>query len=285
MPELPEVETVVAGLRKTVLGKTIQNVEILYPKIVKSDLKMLTKGLPGNRIKQIQRRGKNILFSLSDRNTLWAHLGMTGHMFYFGKKVKADKHDVAVFRFRGNPGELHFHDLRKFGRLSLLNHSADELPTARLGPEPLQVSFKEFAKLFRSRKRMLKPALLDQSFIAGIGNIYADESLFEAKIHPQTRTDKLSEVALRGLYWGIRKTLKKAIRTGGSSVANYLDVDGNPGHFQIYHKVYGREGKPCPRCKAKIKRILVGQRSTHFCPKCQRFDFAHRPENIEGKRR
>ncbi len=267
MPELPEVETVVAGLRQTVLGRTIRRIEILCPKIVKSNLRSLTNRLPGRRIEEISRRGKNILFSLSDKNTLLAHLGMTGHMFYFTKKTQKDKHDVAVFKFKDAQGELHFHDTRKFGKLLLLTNG--QQPLQKLGPEPLQISLSEIVKLFRSRKRMLKPALLDQSFIAGIGNIYADESLFEAKLHPQRTTDKLSDEEIKRLYQAIRKTLNKAIKTGGSSVNNYVDVEGNPGHFQIYHKVYGKEGKPCPRCGAKIKRILVGQRSTHFCPKCQ----------------
>jgi formamidopyrimidine-DNA glycosylase len=268
MPELPEVETVVAGLRQTVLGRTIRKIEVLCPKIVKSGLRSLTDRLPGQRIEEISRRGKNILFSLSDKNTLLAHLGMTGHMFYFTKKTQKDKHDVAVFRFKKTPGELHFHDTRKFGKLVLFTNG--QQPIQKLGPEPLQISLSGFVKLFRSRKRMLKPALLDQSFIAGIGNIYADESLFEAKIHPQRTTDQLTDEELKRLYQAIRKTLNKAIKAGGSSVSNYVDVEGNPGHFQIYHKVYGKEGQPCPRCGAKIKRILVGQRSTHFCPKCQR---------------
>jgi len=267
MPELPEVETVVTGLRQTVLGRTIRKIEVLCPKIVKSSLRSLTNRLPGQRIEAISRRGKNILFSLSDKNTLLAHLGMTGHMFYFTKKTQKDKHDVAIFRFREATGELHFHDTRKFGKLVLLTNG--QQPIQKLGPEPLQISLSEIVKLFRSRKRMLKPALLDQSFIAGIGNIYADESLYEAKLHPQRTTDQLTHEELKRLYQAIRKTLTKAIKTGGSSVNNYVDVEGNPGHFQIYHKVYGKEGKPCPRCGAKIKRILVGQRSTHFCPKCQ----------------
>lgn len=268
MPELPEVETVVAGLKKTVLGRTVQEVKILTPKIVKSDLRQLTSSLAGKKIEEISRRGKNILFSLSDKNTLLAHLGMTGHMFYFTGKTQRDKHDVAVFRFKDSQGELHFHDTRKFGKLVLLTNG--QQPNQKLGPEPMQISLSEFVKLFLSRKRMLKPALLDQSFIAGIGNIYADESLFEAKIHPQRTTGQLTDEELKRLYQAIRKTLKKAIKTGGSSVNNYVDVEGNPGHFQIYHKVYGKGDKPCPRCGAKIKRILVGQRSTHFCPRCQK---------------
>lgn len=269
MPELPEVETIVTGLRQTVLGRTIRGIEILCPKIVKSNLRSLTNTLPGKRIEEISRRGKNILFSLSDKNTLLAHLGMTGHIFYYTKKADPDKHDVVLFRFRGQ-GELHFHDPRKFGKLLLVDNSDGSDPTDQLGPEPLQLSLPEFVQLFRSRKRMLKPALLDQDFIAGIGNIYADESLYEAEIHPQKTTDKLTPAQLKRLYQAIRKTLTKAIKTGGSSVDNYVDVEGNPGHFQIYHKVYGKEDKPCHRCRAKIKRILVGQRSTHFCPRCQR---------------
>ncbi len=267
MPELPEVETVVAGLKKTVLGRTIQEVKIFSPKIVKSDLRELTVSLPRKRIKEINRRGKNILFLLSDNKTLVAHLGMTGHLFYYSKRAQGNKHDVALFRFKDAQGELHFHDIRKFGKLALMTNGQE--PIQKLGPEPLQISFDEFVELFRNRKRLLKPALLDQSFLAGIGNIYADESLFEAKLHPLRKTYSLSKVELLRLYKAIKKVLTKAIKTGGSSVDNYVDVEGNPGHFQIYHKAYGKEGKPCSRCRAKIKRILVGQRSTHFCPRCQ----------------
>lgn len=268
MPELPEVETVVAGLKKTVLGKTIQKVDLFYPKIVKSDLFQFRLKLPGTKIEEIQRRGKNILFSLSDQHTLLAHLGMTGHMFFYHQSSKPDKHDVAIFKFL--EGELHFNDIRKFGKLALLSRELEKSHTQKLGPEPLQISFKNFTRLFRRHRRMVKPVLLDQSFLAGIGNIYADEALFEARIHPKMRTHKLDGEALKRLYNGIRKTLKKAIKTGGSSVVNYVDVNGEKGHFQIYHKVYGKTGEPCPRCGAKIKRILVGQRSTHFCPTCQK---------------
>jgi formamidopyrimidine-DNA glycosylase len=270
MPELPEVETVVAGLNRTVLGKSFSQIKVLDPRILNSDLGTLKRKLPGQRIKQVSRRGKYILFSLSHRNTLLAHLGMTGHLFYYTQPARVDKHDVAIFKFRGCKAELHFHDIRRFGKLAWFNHSGDSLPTEKLGPEPLQISFEEFVRLFRSRKRTLKPAILDQSFIAGLGNIYADEALFNARIHPLVSTDRLSKDALNRLYLGIRKTLKHAIKTGGSSVVNYAGVDGKRGHFQIHHKVYGKEGKPCPRCGAKIKRILLGQRSTHFCPRCQR---------------
>src|SRR4030066_2389631 len=264
MPELPEVETVIRGLKKTILGKTIQKVEVFFPKVIKQELPKFSRNLENSSIEKISRRGKNILISLSNGKTWLTHLGMTGHLFFQkSNNLPKAKHDILKIRFKNNSGGLRFEDMRKFGRTYIVEENPLKA-IEKLGPEPLKVSFKQFEEIFSATKRKIKPALLDQSLLAGIGNIYADESLFEAKIHPQTRTDKLSEVALRGLYWGIRKTLKKAVKTGGSSVANYVDVDGNPGHFQIYHKVYGREGQPCPRCGAKIKRILVRQRSTHF---------------------
>ncbi|OGC77375.1 MAG: DNA-formamidopyrimidine glycosylase, partial [candidate division Zixibacteria bacterium RBG_16_40_9] len=214
--------------------------------------------------------GKNILISLSNGKTWLTHLGMTGHLFFYSNNnLTAEKHDVLKIKFKNNSGELRFEDMRKFGRTYIVEDHPQK-PIEKLGPEPLKVSFKQFEKIFSSRKRKMKPALLDQSLIAGIGNIYADESLFEAKIHPETRTDRLSQKKLSALYQAIRKIIKRAIETGGSSVRSYVDVEGRKGYFQIFHKVYGKEGERCPRCKTKIKRIVVGQRSSHFCPKCQR---------------
>ncbi len=270
MPELPEVETVIRGLKKTILGKTIQKVEVFYPKVIKQELPKFSRNLENSSIEKITRRGKNILISLSNGKTWLTHLGMTGHLFFHSNNnLTAEKHDVLKIRFKNNSGELRFEDMRKFGK----TYTVEEHPPKsmeKLGPEPLKVSFEHFAKIIKERKRKIKPALLDQSLIAGIGNIYADESLFEAKIHPETRTDQLNQQKLSALYQAIKKTLKKAIQTGGSSVRSYVDVEGRKGFFQIFHKVYGKERERCPRCKAKIKRIVVGQRSSHFCPRCQR---------------
>ncbi len=268
MPELPEVQTVITGLQKTVLKKTFARAEIFAPRVARYQIKSIESGIKGKTIRQITRRGKNILFGLTGNHTLLAHLGMTGHMFYYHETSPKDKHDAAVFRFKEG-GELHFHDTRKFGKLILSNGKSGSLPTEKLGPEPLEITLPEFIKLFRSRKRMVKPALLDQTILAGLGNIYTDEALFEAKIHPQKTTDRLSTEKLKALHSAIRKILQRAIKTGGSSVANYVDVEGKPGHFQIYHKVYGKTGNSCPRCGTKIKRIVVGQRSSHYCPRCQ----------------
>ncbi len=270
MPELPEVETIIRGLKKTILGKTIQKVEIFYPKVIKQDLSHFSQNLENSRIEKISRRGKNILISLSNGKTWLTHLGMTGHLFFHSKNnLSPEKHDVLKIKFKNNSGELRFEDMRKFGKTYIVEEHPKKL-IEKLGPEPLKVSFKKFVKIFSGTKRKIKPALMDQTLIAGIGNIYADESLYEAKIHPETRTDQLDRQKLSGLYQAIKKIIKKAIKTGGSSVRSYVDVEGKKGYFQIFLKVYGKEGESCPRCKAKIKRIIVGQRSSHFCPRCQR---------------
>ena len=270
MPELPEVETVIRGLKKTMLGKTIHKVEVFYPKVIKQELPKFSHSLENSAIEKISRRGKNILISLSNNKTWLTHLGMTGHLFFQkSNNLPKAKHDILKIRFKNNSGELRFEDMRKFGRTYIVEENPLKA-IEKLGPEPLKVSFKQFEEIFSATKRKIKPALLDQSLLAGIGNIYADESLFEAKIHPETRTDRLSSKKLSDLHQAIRKIIKKAIQTGGSSVRSYVDVEGKKGYFQIFHKVYGKEGEKCPRCKAKIKRIVVGQRSSHFCPRCQR---------------
>jgi len=270
MPELPEVETVIRGLKKTILGKTIHKVEVFYPKVIKQELPKFSRNLENSSIEKISRRGKNILISLSNNKTWLTHLGMTGHLFFQkSNNLPKSKHDILKIKFKNNSGELRFEDMRKFGKTYIVEENSHKA-IEKLGPEPLKVSLAEFIRIFKARKRMVKPALLDQSLLAGIGNIYADESLFEAKIHPQTRTDRLSSKKLSDLHQAIQKIIKKAIQTGGSSVRSYVDVEGRKGYFQVFHKVYGKEGERCSRCKTKIKRIVVGQRSSHFCPRCQR---------------
>ncbi|MFH1686925.1 MAG: bifunctional DNA-formamidopyrimidine glycosylase/DNA-(apurinic or apyrimidinic site) lyase [bacterium] len=283
MPELPEVETVVRGLRDTVLGNTITSVDINAPAgtIVVADSLGPTgfdQLLSGRVINDIDRRGKNILISLSGGLTLWAHLKMTGHFYYLPESDPAGKHDLVVFHFRKprSPKEplcgLRFNDYRRFGRLRLFPN--DELwqqpGLADLGPEPLEIAPDDFAALFKKTHRMTKPALLDQSFLAGIGNIYADESLWAARIHPRRLTDTISTPKLRDLYHHMQQFLKKAIRLMGTSVDSYAGVNGQPGGFQKYLQAYGREGQPCGRCGSKIVREKIGSRSAHYCRRCQR---------------
>jgi formamidopyrimidine-DNA glycosylase len=283
MPELPEVETVVRGLRPLIVGKTIRRVVMRAPKaslIVSPsfDSRSFSQNLVGQEIVSVERRGKNILVALHDEITLWVHLKMTGHFFWLPKSEPLAKHDLVVFEFDDTEAEpshtrwhLRFNDYRRFGRLRLFRN--DELweqdGLRDLGQEPLTLSGYDFVALFR-RPRMVKQALLDQSFIAGIGNIYADESLYCSRIHPKRLTTSLSRKKLLELHGHIQRILKRAIKLHGTSVDTYSGVNGKTGGFQKYLLAYGREGEPCSRCGAKIVRMKIGARSAHFCPRCQR---------------
>jgi len=269
MPELPEVETIVQGLNKTILNKKIKQVKIIYPGIVKWKTANFIKETLGQKIKNIKRRGKNILLMLSQDKAILIHLGMSGHIFYTSPHQTLDKHDHIIFRFTSGKKEIRYNDPRKFGKVKLIDlRCCPDLD--KLGVEPLEISEKDFVNLMAKRKGRIKSLLLNQKILAGIGNIYADESLFEAKINPLSKIEQISPAKLKDLHRSIKKVLKKAIRAGGSSIRTYTDLSGNTGRFQLSHKVYAREGESCKICDAKIKRIIVNQRSSHYCPKCQK---------------
>jgi formamidopyrimidine-DNA glycosylase len=228
--------------------------------------------LAGATIIEVRRRGKNILATLSNGLTLWVHLKMTGHFDMMAPSAPRRVHDHIIFHFKNRAETLRFNDYRRFGRLRLC-------PTAslmqmkglvELGPEPLEISADEFVALCRKRSRMIKPALLDQTFLAGIGNIYADEALFFANIHPRRQTDSIRPARLRELHNHIQAILRKAIGLMGTSVDTYTGINGRPGRYQKYLMVYGREGEPCFACGKAIHREKIGSRSAHFCPSCQR---------------
>lgn len=272
MPELPEVETIVRGLQKTLVGKRITEVKMIFPRIVKEDSKNFRKNLLKTRIIRVRRRGKFILVDLSSGNTILAHLGMTGSFLFLKSSTPLNKYDHLIIKFHKTQKELRYRDLRKFGKITSFSTCREEnIPDLRkLGLESLNISSSDFVSLFRKRKGRIKTALLNQQIIAGLGNIYADESLFEAKIHPEQKADELSPKSLTKLHQDIRKILKRAVKAGGSSIENYYNINGEIGSFQLQHKVYGREGLPCKRCKTKIKRIKISQRSSYFCPRCQK---------------
>ncbi|MBN1211803.1 MAG: DNA-formamidopyrimidine glycosylase [candidate division Zixibacteria bacterium] len=282
MPELPEVEIVVRGLRQTVLGKTIAKVTLSAPpaSIVVSPSfngNRFDRIIENRRILEINRRGKNILISLSGNVTLWVHLKMTGHFLYTDKSEPVDKHDLVIFDFKKqNKSDSHHHlrfnDYRRFGRLRLF-YSYEVLKQkglVELGPEPLEITTEEFVQLCKNRNRMIKPALLDQSFIAGLGNIYTDESLYFSKIHPRCLTGSISKRKLIELHSHIQRLLKKSISLMGTTVDSYSGVNGKTGRFQKYLAVYNSEGEPCGICGTTIVREKIGSRSAHFCPRCQR---------------
>ncbi len=272
MPELPEVETVVRSLRQTIARRIITGVEINNAERIYPGKKIFAAMLTGQKILGIRRRGKNILIDLSDGYTLWVHLKMTGHFYYLPSDTPVDKHDHLIFHLAENSYNLRFNDYRRFGRLRI--YPTDEIMKQKglveLGPEPLEISADGFVTLLRSRRRMIKPALLDQSLIVGIGNIYADESLFRARIHPRKLTDTVSRAKLRALHGHIQEILAHAIRMMGTSVDTFAGVNGQPGRYQKYLRVYGREGQPCLNCGHVVVREKIGSRSAHFCPRCQK---------------
>ena len=247
MPELPEVETVVRGLHQAVINKTIAKVTLRAPAstiVVSKSFgnRSMASVLKNKTILDINRRGKNILISLSDKMTLWVHLKMTGHFFFKEKTEPIEKHDLVIFDFTdNNKHHLRFNDYRRFGRLRLFydDELYEQKGLKELGPEPLEIKADDFVTLFKNSSRMIKPALLDQSFISGIGNIYADETLYLSKIHPQRITSSLSKKKLIELHSHIQKILKMAINKMGSSVDTYSGVNGQSGQFQKYLKVLG----------------------------------------------
>jgi len=264
MPELPEVETVVRGLRGPLVGRTFTGVTVLWPNSIKTPIPQLKHGLPGQRIRAITRRGKYLQFHLSGGDTLLLHLKMSGSLLVEPTGDPVDPHVRTIFDL-DNQHQLRFKDMRKFGRVYLV--ADPNQVVGKLGPEPLADDFTpdDFKVLFRRRSGRLKPLLLNQEFIAGIGNIYADESCFIAKIDPRRHVDTLTEPELERLYHAIRQALSAGIVHKGAS----LDSVYPGGEFQNHFQVYDRKFQPCFNCGAEIQRIVLGGRSTHFCSRCQ----------------
>lgn len=270
MPELPEVETFVRALRKPLVGRTITGVRNDWPRHIAIPAPdELRCRIIGRRIEAIDRRAKYLVFSLSDDETLIIHLKMSGHLSVVSAETPADKYAHTVFEL-DDGRELRFRDPRKFGRVYLLRDPAYVL--GPLGPEPLAEAFtvEALAALLAGRKRVIKPLLLDQTFIAGIGNIYADEALFYAGIRPTRRSDSLTAGETTALHAAIQKVLGMGIEREGASIGTYVKADGEMGDMQNAVAVFRRTGQSCYTCGRPIERIVLGGRSTHFCPGCQR---------------
>ena len=270
MPELPEVETIARGLAKRVVDDVIESVWLgSKPEPLKSSASEIAATLQSKRISDVRRLGKHIVVDLAGENgaagsAQWiVHLGMTGNLLLCPPDAEVAKHTHAIVGLASGR-ELRFVDPRRFGRLSVIQKF--EAP----GAEPLSISFEDFAALFRARKTPIKSALLNQKLLSGVGNIYADEALFRAGVRPRRRAASLSREDLRGLHASLKRVLKQAIRLGGSSISDYVDANGDEGFFQLKHRVYGREGKPCLICKIPIKRVVIAGRSSHYCSKCQK---------------
>lgn len=282
MPELPEVETIARGLAKRVTGEIIESVWLgSKPEPLKSKPSAIVGALESKQITGVRRVGKNIVIDLEAQKSpsknhakdgkskesetaQWIiHLGMTGRMLVCKPDDAVEKHTHAIARL-ASKNELRFVDPRRFGRLSVTQ--GFQAP----GSEPLEIELDAFIKLFLNRKTPIKSALLNQKLLSGVGNIYADESLFRARIRPRRRAGSLTREELKRLHKAVRHVLVKAIARGGSSVSDYVDADGEKGFFQLEHRVYGREGEPCLRCKTPVKRIVIAGRSSHYCPRCQK---------------
>ena len=262
MPELPEVETVVRGLRPRLTGRRIEHVTFLSPLAAGRQPALLESQLKGRTVQSVGRVGKFIVCQL-DHGVMTVHLRMTGKLML---DVDPGRHTRAVFEL--DRGRMVFDDLRQFGRITW----SEELPAnaAALGPDALTIGAEEFVERLRSRRGRLKPLLLDQSLLAGVGNIYADEALHRAGLHPLADSARLTRQRAARLHGEIVAVLNEAVAAGGSSVSDYVDADGRPGLFQVAHRVYGREGEPCLACGSLIRRLVIAQRSAHFCPRCQR---------------
>ncbi len=283
MPELPEVETIVRCLRPHLVGRRVRSLSILHPPLLRLDGGAAPGQIKGKRVIGLRRRGKMILMDFSGGRSLLFHLKMTGQLFLCPKKIPVDKHTRLVMSFQELAEELRFRDVRKFGFVRVAETSRIEAaPELRdLGPEPLELKPERFRALFRDRRGRLKSFLLNQSVIAGIGNIYADEILFEARLHPQSDVSRLSRRSLARLQAATRLILDKAIRCRGTSVRDYRDGNGLEGNFQRCLRVYGRDSLPCHHCGAKIRRIRLSGRSSFFCPRCQRSGISRRAHTFQ----
>jgi len=296
MPELPEVQTTVTGLKSKVLDRTFVDVWSDWSKIIKKPKSFLEfkKEIKNKKIKTIWRRAKNIIFDLSGGYSLLIHQKMTGHLLvgewilkdlpaWAGKKWQPKKEGslndpynrfIHLIFFLDDKNMLALSDVRKFAKVELWETKKllDSEVFKKIGPEPLDkdFTFKKFQEVLKNKKGKIKQVLMDQSIIAGIGNIYASESLWQARINPEKEAFKLSDKELKNLYQSIKKVLLLSIKLGGESFSDYRKPDGSKGGFDSERRVYKREGQKCHRCGSKIKRIKIGQRSTFFCPVCQK---------------
>ena len=272
MPELPEVETVVRALRDPLVGQTFTGFESYWPNqiVIPDDVEALRMRINDRTVTNISRRAKYIVITLDDGvETLIVHLKMTGHLAIVPSDKPIHKHVRNLFKLKGG-SDLRFRDMRKFGRIYLVKDPLEIL--AKLGPEPLEDDFTAdvFRHQIEGRTRKIKPLLLDQTILAGVGNIYADESLFHAKVRPDRSADSLTNEEIFLLWQGIRRSLQNGIDREGASIDNYVKPDGTKGEMQNAVNVFRRTGNPCYACGQPIERIVLAQRSTHFCPNCQK---------------
>ena len=272
MPEMPEVETVRRTLLPLIKGKTIKEVTVWYPKIITGDAKEFAKQLTGKKIENIDRYAKYLLIRLNNNLTIVSHLRMEGKYRLVKINTKKDKHDHVQIVFKDNSA-LRYNDVRKFGRMQLIKTGTEREKTGigKLGVEPNSAAFtvSYLQNGLARKKKNIKNTLLDQSIVAGLGNIYVDEVLWETKIHPLSQANAIPAEKIAQLHDNINSLIELAIAERGTTVHTYLDANGKTGGFQKMLQVYGHKGEPCVRCGTPLEKIKVNGRGTTFCPKCQ----------------
>lgn len=271
MPELPEVETIRRQLEQKIKNKKIIKVEVRLPRMINVPAREFTSQVQGAKVENIKRKAKLLIINLSNGNSLIVHLKLTGMFIY---NQEPDKYSHVIFYFEDKT-KLLYKDIRQFGYMKLVKTKEVDnlLEKEGFGPEVLDKNFTLdiFKEILEKKKRSkIKPLLMDQTFLSGVGNVYAQEACFYAKVHPERKVENLSEKEIKDLYQGLRKIISESLKYRGASVDTYVDIYGKQGSFVPRLKVYGREGKPCPRCKTKLKEIRLAGRGTTFCPKCQK---------------
>jgi len=273
MPELPEVETVSQGLRRRALGRRILAVEVRHPGVVVGSPEQFVAEIVGRAIVSVQRKGKALALELGAENCapryLLVRLGMTGQFTVNPGAAPVEPHTHVRLALDDGREEIRYRDPRRFGRLRCC--TAEELDEifGRLGPDAPEISRPQFLAALRGRRGPIKSWLMNQQVLAGLGNIYADEALFAAGIHPLSPAGRISAAAAGGLLRAVKSVLRRAVKLQGTSFSDYIDIEGRPGNFLPRLKVYQRTGEPCRRCKTPIQRLVIGGRSSHFCPDCQ----------------
>ncbi len=271
MPELPEVETLVRGLRPRIVGRAILRVRLGKTDFMDNPAE-IERDLPGQRITAITRHGKFFCLTLENgrepARALLVHLGMTGHLATFDPHQPEPKHTHLVAAL-DDGRELRYTDPRRFGRIAIFTTEQFNALLTKGGAEPLTVTSADFCRALHARDAQIKALLLNQNVFGGIGNIYADESLWRARIHPARKASRVPLAQLKALHSAVQKILNAAIASRGSSISNYRDAAGQPGEFQLRHRAYDREGQPCFRCRTRLRRTIVAGRSSYWCPQCQ----------------
>jgi formamidopyrimidine-DNA glycosylase len=274
MPELPEVESILRGLAQHALGRRVTAVEVRNPAVIVGSAAGFGRNVVGKRIAGLERKGKVLAVRLSGDNPeapryLLVRLGMTGQVTVARREAPVEPHTHVRLALGAGKDELRFRDVRRFGRLCCSTRRELEAVFNRLGPDAREITEQQFLAALRGRRVTIKSWLLNQAFLSGVGNIYADEALFAARLHPLTPAGRLSRVAARRLHRAVQRILNRAIAWGGTSVRDYRNAEGRRGNFLSQLRVYQRTGGPCRRCRRPIRRLVISGRSSHFCPHCQ----------------